>query len=122
MLIGELSKKTNLSKDTIRFYEKMGLITGSDQQAGSRIYKQYDATTVERLFLINKAKGLGFTLKEIKQLIDQWENDAIPPGEQIRIIECKLEEVAQKIQNLSEIKSYLAAKLRKLKQEADAVG
>ncbi|MBE9197868.1 MULTISPECIES: MerR family transcriptional regulator [unclassified Nodularia (in: cyanobacteria)] len=122
MLIGELSKKTNLSKDTIRFYEKMGLITASDQPAGSRIYKQYDATTVERLFLINKAKGLGFTLKEIKQLIDQWENDAIPPGEQIRIIESKLEQIAKKIQNLSEMKSYLAAKLRKLKQEADAVG
>jgi MerR family Zn(II)-responsive transcriptional regulator of zntA len=117
MLIGELSKKTGLSKDTIRFYEKTGLITASDKQAGTRIYKEYSVETIERLLRINQGKGLGFTLNEIKQLINECSNATLPKNEQIRIIECKLEEVAGKIQQLSEIKVHLATRLSILKQE-----
>ncbi|MGF1518891.1 MAG: MerR family DNA-binding transcriptional regulator [Nodosilinea sp.] len=40
MLIGELAKQTGLSKDTIRFYEKMGLIAASHRPAGTRFYKE----------------------------------------------------------------------------------
>ncbi|MBD2692058.1 MerR family transcriptional regulator [Anabaena catenula] len=120
MLIGELSQKTGLSKDTIRFYEKIGLIAASDKPAGTRIYKEYNAETVERLFLINQGKGLGFTLSEIKQLIDQWGSDAMPESEQIKTIERKLTEIDHKIQQMSNIKSYLAAKLGKLKQGNNA--
>ncbi|KAB8332922.1 MerR family transcriptional regulator [Scytonema tolypothrichoides VB-61278] len=120
MLIGELSKKTGLSKDTIRFYEKMGLIAASDRQAGTRSYKEFGAETVERLRLIHQGKGLGFTLNEIKQLIDEWGSDTIPKTEQIRIIERKLEEIAKKMQQLEAIKTYLAAKLSGLKQEVNA--
>jgi MerR family Zn(II)-responsive transcriptional regulator of zntA len=56
MLIGELSRKTGLSRDTIRFYAKMGLVTASDRQAGTRVYKEHGAETVERLLMINKEK------------------------------------------------------------------
>lgn len=119
MLIGELSKKTGLSKDTIRFYEKMGLIAASDKQAGTRIYKEYTAEIVDRLLMINQGKGLGFTLNEIKQMLDDWGSNAMPQSEQIRTIEPKLEEIAKKIQKLSEIKSYLTTKLSRLKREAD---
>lgn len=119
MLIGELSKKTGLSKDTIRFYEKMGLIAPSDKQAGTRIYKEYTAEIVDRLLMINQGKGLGFTLNEIKQILDDWGSDAMPQSEQIRTIERKLEEIAKKIQKLSEIKSYLTTKLSRLRQEAN---
>ena len=41
MLIGELSRKTGLTKDTIRFYEKLGLITAGERQAGTRLYKEF---------------------------------------------------------------------------------
>ncbi|MBD2775092.1 MerR family transcriptional regulator [Iningainema tapete] len=117
MLIGELSRKTGLSKDTIRFYEKMGLISASDRQAGTRIYKEYGTDTVERLLMINQGKGLGFTLSEIKQLINEWGNDGMPKLEQIQIIERKLEEITRKMQQLEEIKTYLSTKLSRLKQE-----
>ncbi|MBW4602798.1 MAG: MerR family DNA-binding protein [Calothrix sp. FI2-JRJ7] len=115
MLIGQLSKKTGLSKDTIRFYEKIGLITATDKQAGTRIYKEYDEEMVERLSMINQGKGLGFTLGEMKQLLDEWGNGSIPKSEQIRIIERKLEEVAQKMQQLHQVENYLINKLGKLK-------
>lgn len=117
MLIGELSKKTGLSKDTIRFYEKMGLITASDRQAGTRIYKEFAEETVERLLMINQGKKLGFKLKEIRQLLDEWVNASMPKQEQIKVIKTKLAEIDEKMQQLNTIKDYLVTKLDKLKQD-----
>jgi MerR family transcriptional regulator, copper efflux regulator len=117
MLIGELSKKTGVSKDTIRFYDKLGLIEGSDRQAGSRLYKEYSPETVERLSMIAQGKGLGFTLSEIKQLIDEWDCGAMSKQDQIRVIECKIAEITEKARQLDSIKTYLITKLSKLNEE-----
>jgi MerR family transcriptional regulator, copper efflux regulator len=116
MLIGELSKRTGLTKDTIRFYEKMGLITACDQPAGTRFYKEFSEEMMHRLMLIHQGKALGFTLNEIKQFVQEWGNHtAIPEYEQIHIMERKLEEISQKMRQLEEIQSYLTAKLKRLK-------
>ncbi|HEY9631088.1 MAG TPA: MerR family transcriptional regulator [Coleofasciculaceae cyanobacterium] len=120
MLIGELSKKTGLSKDTIRFYEKIGLIAARDRQAGTRLYAEYSLETVERLLMIAQGKGLGFRLSEIKQLLDEWEGGALSQQNQIEIIDRKLEEIAEKIQQLNAIKTYLMAKRNKLNEEISA--
>ncbi|MBI4780375.1 MAG: MerR family transcriptional regulator [Oscillatoriophycideae cyanobacterium NC_groundwater_1537_Pr4_S-0.65um_50_18] len=117
MLIGELSKKTGLSKDTIRFYEKIGLITACDRRAGTRLYAEYSLETVERLLMIAQGKGLGFRLSEIKQLLDEWEGGALSQQNQIEIIDRKLEEIAEKTQQLNAIKTYLIAKRHKLNEE-----
>ena len=117
MLIGELSKKTGLSKDTIRFYDKLGLISASDRRAGTRFYKEYSPETVERLLMIVQGKGLGFTLNEIKQLLDEWNSGAISKQDQIKIIERKIEEIQTKTQQLDAIKTYLGVKLSKLSEE-----
>lgn len=117
MLIGELSQQTGLSKDTIRFYEKIGLISATDRSAGTRIYKEYSPATIERLHSIGRGKGLGFTLGEIKNLLDVWEDGAISEQRQIEVIERKIEEIAGKMQQLDAIKTYLAAKLSRLKEE-----
>ncbi|WOD38030.1 MerR family transcriptional regulator [Nodosilinea sp. E11] len=120
MLIGELAKQTGLSKDTIRFYEKMGLIAARDRQAGSRRYKEYGHETVERLTLIVQGKGLGFTLREIKPLLDQWEGGAMSQQDQIRVIEGKVHEINEKMRQLSTIKTYLINKLELLTQDLEA--
>ncbi|MCU0571159.1 MAG: MerR family DNA-binding protein [Oculatellaceae cyanobacterium Prado106] len=112
-----MSKQTGLSKDTIRFYEKKGLIVGRDRQAGSRQYKDYAPETAERLRMIVQGKSLGFTLSEIKQLLDEWSGGAIPKPDQIKIIERKIAEVMEKMQQLDAIKSYLVAKLSRLNEE-----
>jgi MerR family transcriptional regulator, copper efflux regulator len=120
MLIGELAKKTGLTKDTIRFYEKLGLIAACDRQAGTRLYKEFSEETMQRLLLINQAKALGFTLNEINQFVQDWgSHSTIPEHEQIRIVERKLEEISQKMSQLAEIQSYLTVKLRRLKHEVN---
>jgi MerR family Zn(II)-responsive transcriptional regulator of zntA len=117
MLIGELAKKTGLSKDTIRFYEKIGLITAQERQAGTRTYKEFSDETVDQLLMISQGKGLGFTLSEIKQLIEEWGGGTMPKQEQIRVVERKLGEIDQKRQQLGEIRCYLTTKLDRLKHE-----
>jgi MerR family transcriptional regulator, copper efflux regulator len=117
MLIGELSKQTGLSKDTIRFYEKLGLITSASNDLGTKSYKRYSSETIERLATIVQGKGLGFTLSEIKQLLDEWGGGEISKRDLIEIIERKIEEVVKKKQQLESIETYLVNKLSKLNQE-----
>ncbi len=116
MLIGELAQKTGLSKDTIRFYEKRGLIEAKARQAGTRTYMEFSPEMLERVVLITQGKSLGFTLNEIRHLIETWGNMTMPITEKLRVIDGKLNEITQKIRQLEEIKSYLIAKRSRITQ------
>ncbi len=119
MLIGELSKKTGLSKDTIRFYEKMGLIESKARQAETRTYMEFSPEMLERIVLITQGKSLGFTLNEIKHLIETWGNGSMPIAEKLKVIDLKLEEICEKMRQLEEIKTYLTAKRNRITQETE---
>ncbi len=81
MLISELAQKTGVSKDTIRFYEKVGLLDPSERCEENN-YRWYGDEVVERLAFIKQGKALGFTLGEIKEVINEW--DMLPPATAIR--------------------------------------
>lgn len=111
MLIGELSEKTNCSRDTLRFYEKLGLIQGTKDASVSNNYKHYNQETVERIELIKNAKVFGFTLNEIGKLIDDWESGKFTSEQKKEIIEEKLQQVETKLEDLQKVKAYLVEKL-----------
>jgi len=69
MLIGELAAKTGLSRDTIRFYEKQGLISLSRKERRDNNYKEYSDDVLETLRTIKRLKSFGFTLNEAAELI-----------------------------------------------------
>jgi MerR family transcriptional regulator, copper efflux regulator len=115
MLIGELSKQTGLSKDTIRFYEKLGLVVATEREAGSRLYKEFDEDTIQQLFIIRQGQSLGFTLSEMKELADVWGSSSIPKRQRLKIIGRKLEQISEKLHQLNEIQIFLKTKLSKLK-------
>jgi MerR family transcriptional regulator, copper efflux regulator len=114
MLIGELAQKTGLSKDTIRFYQKLGLIEAQARQAGTRTYMDFSAETLERIVLITQGKALGFTLNEIKHLIETWGSGTMPTAEKLKVIDRKLEEISEKMRQLEEINAYLTAKRHRI--------
>lgn len=118
MLIGELAQKTGLSKDTVRFYEKMGLIEATARQAGTRTYLEFSPEMLERVVIITQGKSLGFTLNEIKHLIDTWGNRSVPIAEKLKVIDRKLEELSEKMRQLEEIKLYLSAKRNRITEES----
>ena len=68
MLIGELSKITGFSKDTIRYYEKLGLLKGCKKILRNR-YSDYSEETIALLSNIKMGKEYGLTLSEIKDLL-----------------------------------------------------
>ncbi len=69
MLIGQLSRLTGFSKDTIRYYEKIELIVLPKRPRSSNDYKDYPEELVHVLNAIRKYKDLGFTLEEIRELL-----------------------------------------------------
>jgi DNA-binding transcriptional MerR regulator len=90
MLIGELAKASGCTKDTIRFYEKIGLI---EVPAGARRennYKDYSTDTLRTLRSIVNLKGLGFTLEEIREIIVRRQIDALDDHTVCNIIEQKI--------------------------------
>ena len=67
LMIGEVAKQTGIGVETVRFYEKRGLIDEPPRtEAG---YRQYPDNTAPRIRFIRHAKELGFTLTEIKELL-----------------------------------------------------
>ncbi len=69
MLIGELSKKTKLSRHTIRYYEKLGLIAIPKTSRRGNNYKEYPDDTLRRIEAIQEIKSKGFTLREARGIL-----------------------------------------------------
>ena len=104
MLIGELSQQMNMSRDTIRFYEKMQLIHPLIRNNG---YKDYPEQTLQQLQLIQVAKNLGFTLAEIRQIIHLANESEIPAEQFQEILQDKLNTVREKIEQLRQMQTML---------------
>lgn len=117
MLIGEFSRATGLSRDTIRFYEKIGLIDESETSRAANNYKHYHPSLVERMNLIQHAKMLGFTLDEIRQQIREWESDRLSNADKRAIILDKIPVIERKIDELIKVREYLQYKLACLQDE-----
>ena len=108
MLINELSKKTGISTHTIRFYEKSRLIEGKqDESIKSNNYFHYDDVTIEKLEFISDAKSVGFTIKEIGQIIDAWFNRKYNKKQKLEILDEKLISLEQKMKEIKEMKKQI---------------
>jgi DNA-binding transcriptional MerR regulator len=89
MQIGEVAARTELSLRTIRHYEETGLVIPSARsQGGFRLYTEAD---VARLMVIRRMKPLGFTLEEMRSLLevtDRLDSDEEPPpGEREELLD-----------------------------------
>ncbi len=108
MLINELAKKTGISTHTIRFYEKSGLIEGKqDETVKSNNYFHYDEITIEKLEFISDAKSVGFTIREIGQMIDAWYNNRFSKEKKLSILDEKLHSLEQKMKEIKEMKKQI---------------
>lgn len=100
--IGEVSKLSGVSIDTIRFYEKERLITPPGRRESG--YREFGADTVERLRFICRAKELGFSLQEISDLLGMKERSSNQCKDVRRHADRKVAEIDQKIKDLQKMK------------------
>ena len=105
MMIGQLSKISGVGIETIRFYERRGLLLPANRKASG--YRQYDMQAVARINFIKSAKELGFTLDDIKDLLS-LRIDKASECLQIKIkAQNKLQETRRKMSELKKIESVL---------------
>src|SRR5579864_5017516 len=115
MQIGEVAKRSSLTVDAIRFYEKRKLLPKALRSAGR--FRLYGASTVERLHFIQQMQGLGFSLREVEELI-QLRERKVDACESVRqLLTAKLADVRAKMRELRRLERELKADFRKCSRE-----
>ena len=107
MKIGELARRGGVSVQTIRYYERYGLLQ-SPQRKPSR-YRIYSDKDIYQLRFIRQAKDLGFSLEEIRHLFQLRETELCPCDEVLRIGEERLARLESEIRELSRFRGVLPA-------------
>lgn len=107
MLIGDVVKKTGLPKDTIRFYEKKGLIKLSKKERRENNYKEYSENVIFRLNTIKKITAFGFTLAETAEFLEMIENNEASCSNVSDKISEKINLLNKKIEAILAVKELL---------------
>jgi Hg(II)-responsive transcriptional regulator len=105
MKIGEVARRSNLGIETIRYYEREGLLLKPERRPSG--YRQYDESTVERLKYIRQAKELGFTLAEIRELLELSPVNQAGCDHIRQRAEAKVADIEEKIRSLQQMKRAL---------------
>lgn len=117
LTIGEVAKLSGVSRDALRFYERIGLLRpASRSDAG---YRLYDKVVVNRVRFIKLAQGLGFQLEEIAGMLEVMA-EAKPPCVHVRaMLEQKVTEIEAKIETLNQLRNELKTRLDWARQHPD---
>lgn len=115
MTIGQLAERAGVGIETVRFYERSGLIEEPPRRASG--YRQFPEESVGRLQFIRRAKSLGFSLKEVRQLLEVRVDSSCPCTEVEQRLEAKLVEIDAKIRDLRAMKQALVELASSCKQQ-----
>ena len=107
MKIGELSKKTGVSRDTIRFYESRDMLRGITRPFEWNTYKDYSEDNVKRIQIIKYLQRFSFTLKECKELLDQRDASPRQCVDKNAAFKKKLVAIEQEIKELQDTRDAL---------------
>ncbi|MBI5969881.1 MAG: heavy metal-responsive transcriptional regulator [Deltaproteobacteria bacterium] len=103
--IGELARRAEVSVQTVRYYERQKLLLPSGRKDSG--YRVYDEKALKRLKFIRRSKELGFTLREIKGLLDLRVESASACGKAQKKVNDKLTTVERKIRGLESLRKVL---------------
>ncbi|WCK52980.1 Hg(II)-responsive transcriptional regulator [Aneurinibacillus sp. Ricciae_BoGa-3] len=103
--IGELTEKCSVNKETIRYYERIGLLPKPCRTDSG--YRLYSEQTVDRLNFIKRMQELGYTLDEIDKLLGVVDRDEVKCRDMYDFTVEKLEDIQRKIQDLKRIEKIL---------------
>lgn len=102
--VNELSKRTGINLETIRYYEKQGILPEPKRQANG--YRSYDEESVTQLIFIKNCRWLGFSLEDIKQL-NELKFHTANHYHADKLVLKQLTLVEEKISQLQDIKTFL---------------
>lgn len=105
MLIRELAKKTGLTPQTIRFYEKEGFLDTRYIQRKENNYRDYSEQAVEQLLQLKAGQAAGFTLAELKSYREAEEAGQGITQQQVDFLSQKIHDINQRISELERMRS-----------------
>jgi MerR family copper efflux transcriptional regulator len=117
MLIGEAARRAGVSRDTVRLYTRMGLVSCAQRAAGSKTYADYDKDAVELITNIKVAQSIGFTLAELVPIAAAYVTGRLDEDEQRLLLTAKLADIEDRQRKLTQMAGFLRSKLAALPGE-----
>lgn len=103
--IGQLAEQAGVGVETVRFYEREGLIGHPIRSANG--YRRFKPEVINRFAFIKRSRELGFTLKEIRELLELSGDENATAGEFKTLAQSKIEQISEKIETLEAMRSAL---------------
>jgi DNA-binding transcriptional MerR regulator len=103
--IGSLSQLSGVNIETIRYYEKVDLLPALSRASNG--YRQYDVTSLERLAFIRRGRELGFSIDEIRELLQLAHHPERPCADADRMTRAHLNDIEGKIRDLQRMRRAL---------------
>ncbi len=122
MRISEAAEAAGVGVETIRFYERKGLVEQPRRPFPGGGFRSYSAEAVERVRFIRQAQEIGFTLREIKELFSLRVDSNADCGKVRGHARTKLDEVNRKIASLTDMKTALEALIESCPGQGAALG
>jgi DNA-binding transcriptional MerR regulator len=107
---GELAELAGVSSDTLRHYERKGVLARPLRKAND--YRQYPAAALQRVRLIRRALAVGFTLNELAAVLNVRDHGGAPCTEVRTLAAAKLSEVETRLREMTELRDELRAVLK----------
>lgn len=111
---GQLAQRAHVNLETVRFYEQEGLLPPASRTESG--YRKFSETAVERLAFVKRAKDLGFSLGEVRELLVFQDEQADACVEVRDLLKKKLIVVGDKKAELEKLETHLRSALRKCNQ------
>ncbi len=112
--IGEMSRRTGVNTETIRYYERINIMPKPDRTAGGN--RQFNHDHLKRLSFIKKSRELGFSIDEIRALLEMVDRQDFTCGEVHGLTVQHLASVREKIRGLRKLEKALAEMAAKCSQ------
>lgn len=105
MKIGDAAERASLPPKTVRYYEDIGLVVPARQQNG---YREYAEDDVHRLRFVQRARSLGFSIDECRQLLALWADRSRASADVRKMAAAKLVDIDEKIRQLTDLRATLS--------------
>lgn len=105
MKIGELSKRSGCSVQTIRYYEKEGLLASKSRSEGN--FRLYDQVAESQLMFVKRCRNFGLSLKEIKELLMLSQQPKSRCDQVNEMIDAHIKQVDERIEELTSLAEHL---------------
>ena len=103
--IGEMSRRTGVNIETVRYYEKIGLMPKPNRSEGGN--RLYNGVQLQRLFFIKRCREIGFSQSEIKTLLSMVDHENISCAEVHNVATAHAADIRQKIKDLRKLEKVL---------------